>query len=72
MENTFNKMTAKKNIEDPIPKDLFDILACPLCRADLEYSKDKKALLCSDCGTKYQIENKIPILLSPKDRKRFR
>jgi len=72
MENTFNKMTAKKNIEDPIPKDLFDILACPLCRADLEYSKDKKALLCSDCGTKYPIENKIPILLSPKDRKRFR
>ena len=58
--------------EDPIPKDLFNILACPLCRADLEYTKDKKALVCSDCGTKYPIEDKIPILLSPKDRKRFK
>ena len=58
--------------EDPIPKDLFDILACPLCRADLEYTKDKKGLVCSDCGVKYPIQDNIPILLSPKDRKRFK
>jgi uncharacterized protein len=66
-------MTKKmKEIEDPIPKDLFKILACPLCKADLEYTNGKKALECSDCGTKYPIEGKIPILLSPKDRKRFK
>ena len=65
-------MPGNKNIEDPIPKDLFDILACPLCRADLEYTDGKKSLVCSDCGTRYPIEGSIPILLSPKDRKRFK
>ena len=58
--------------EDPIPKDLFDILACPLCRADLEYTKDKKNLVCSSCGVKYPIEGNVPVLLTPKDRKRFK
>ena len=58
--------------EDQIPKDLFDILACPLCRADLEYTKDKKNLLCSNCGTKYPIEGNVPVLLTPKDRERFK
>ena len=61
-------MPDKKNIQDPIPKDLFEILACPLCRADLEYTKDKKSLICSDCGSKYPIEGNIPILLPPKKR----
>ena len=53
----------KKNIEEPIPKDLFDILACPLCKADLEYTKDKKGLLCSKCGEEYPIKEGIPELL---------
>ena len=62
----------QKVIEDPIPKDLFDILACPLCRAELEYSKNRGSLVCSGCGTKYPIEGNIPILLTPKDRKKFK
>ena len=64
--------TNEKIVEDPIPKDLFDILACPLCRADLEYTKGKKGLVCSNCGENYPIEDNIPILLSSKDRKRFK
>ena len=59
----------KKNVEDPIPKDLFDILACPLCRADLEYTKDKKGLVCSGCGARYPIEDGIPNLIPPKPKK---
>ncbi len=58
--------TKQKSVGDPIPKDLFDILACPLCKADLEYTKDKKGLVCSGCGAKYPIENGIPNLLPPK------
>ena len=54
--------------ENPIPKELFDILACPLCRADLEYAKGKKALVCSECGEKYPIEEGIPNLLPPKKK----
>ncbi len=65
-------MTKNKDILDPIPQELFDILACPLCRAELEYTKGKKGLVCSDCGTEYPIKDNVPILLSPKDRKRFR
>ena len=64
--------TDEKIAEDPIPKDLFDILACPLCRADLEYTKGKKGLACSNCGEKYPIEGNIPVLLTSKDRKRFK
>jgi len=53
----------QKSVEEPIPKDLFDILACPLCKADLEYTKDKKGLACSGCGEKYPIKEGIPVLL---------
>ena len=56
----------KTEIEDPIPKDLFDILACPLCKADLEYTRDKKGLACSKCGEKYPIKEGVPVLLPPK------
>ena len=65
-------MTKNQKIEEekePIPKDLFAILACPLCNADLEYTKDKKGLVCVKCGEKYPIQKGIPILLLPKDRK---
>ena len=58
-----------KEIEDQIPKDLFDILACPLCRADLEYTIDKKSLVCSGCGAKYPIEDGIPNLIPKKPKK---
>jgi len=54
--------------KEPIPKDIFDILACPLCKADLEYTKDKKCLVCSKCSSKYPIEEGVPILLPPKSQ----
>ncbi len=59
----------QKKAEEPIPKELFDILACPLCRADLEYTKDKKGLVCSGCGARYPIEDGIPNLIPPKSKK---
>ena len=49
--------------KEPIPKELFDILACPLCRGDLEYTKDKKGLLCSGCGALFPIKEGIPVLM---------
>ncbi len=54
-------------MKDPIPKDLFDILACPVCKADLVYNKDKTGLVCTKCKQKYEIKEGIPILLPPED-----
>ena len=56
-------------MKEPIPKELFDILACPICRADLHYTKDKKGLLCVKCSKKYPIKEGIPVLLSEKAEK---
>jgi len=46
-----------------IKKELFDILACPVCRGDLEYNPDKTKLLCKKCGKVYDIKDGIPVLL---------
>ena len=48
---------------EPIPKELFDILACPLCKADLNYNKNKTGLICSKCKAEYPIKEGIPVLL---------
>jgi uncharacterized protein YbaR (Trm112 family) len=52
--------------KDPLPKELYDILACPVDKADLRYTKDKKGLKCSKCGYVYPIKEGIPILLPPE------
>jgi len=54
---------------DPIPEDLFNILACPICRADLRYTKDKKGLVCVKEGHEYPIRQGIPILLPQEAKK---
>ena len=55
-------------VVEPIPKDIFDILACPLCRADLRYDKDKKNLICIKCDSSYPIKGGIPILMTQKGK----
>ena len=57
-----------KMVKDPIPKDLFDILACPICKSDLRYNKDKTGLVCVKCNKKYPIKKGIPILLPGKEK----
>jgi len=56
-------------MKDTIPKEIFDILACPLCRADLAYTKNRKDLVCSKCKRKYPIKEGVPILLPEKSIK---
>lgn len=55
--------------KDPIPKELFDILACPLDKADLKYNKDKTSLVCTKCKAEYPIKDGIPIMLPPEEQK---
>lgn len=44
-----------------IPKELLDILACPICKGDVELRNEK--IVCLVCGRKYPIRNDIPIML---------
>ncbi|MFH1210846.1 MAG: Trm112 family protein [archaeon] len=53
-------------MKDPLSEELFRILACPVCKADLKYGKEKKTLVCTKCKQEYEIRDGIPILLPPK------
>jgi hypothetical protein len=48
-------------IHPMIPKELLDILACPVCKGDVELRGEK--IVCLECGLKYPIRNDIPIML---------
>ena len=57
-------------------KDLMHILACPMCKGELELRIDEEeddevvrgALLCGACNESYPIEDSIPNLLPPQLR----
>ena len=58
-------------------KDLMDILACPMCKGDLELAVDeeegdeviKGSLSCAKCDERYPIDDGIPNLLPPDLRR---
>ena len=55
-------------------KELVNILACPVCKGELELTVDKEneaevvagALYCARCDVRYPIEDTIPNLLPPE------
>ncbi len=59
-------------------KSLLDILACPVCKGDLEIevieeSQDeiiKGELICKECGERYPVEDGIPNMLPPELREK--
>tara|TARA_Y100000310_G_C20451328_1_gene700883 strand:- start:571 stop:747 length:177 start_codon:yes stop_codon:yes gene_type:complete len=55
--------------KEPIPKELFDILACPVCKADLTYNEGKTGLVCTKCKAEYPIKEGIPVLLPDDEQK---
>ncbi len=44
-----------------IDKELLNILACPVCKGDVELRNDK--IICLKCGKKYPIKDGIPVML---------
>ncbi len=58
-------------------KDLMEILACPVCKGELELKVAEEdggevvtgALLCAACDESYPIEDTIPNLLPPELRR---
>jgi len=57
-------------------KELMDILACPVCKGELELSVEEEkeqevvtgSLYCSRCNVRYPIVETIPNLLPPDQR----
>ena len=47
---------------ETISKEMLDILACPVCKGDLE---QKNGLFCKKCNHTYQIKDGIPVLMPP-------
>ncbi len=54
-------------------RNLLEILACPLCKSDLELEVKEEneeeiisgKLICKNCGVEYPIEDGIPNMLPP-------
>jgi hypothetical protein len=44
-----------------IDKELLEILACPLCKAEVRLENDK--IVCTKCGRRYPVKDDIPVML---------
>jgi uncharacterized protein YbaR (Trm112 family) len=42
---------------------LLQILVCPACRSPLEFKERRKVLICTECATRYEVRDGIPIML---------
>jgi uncharacterized protein YbaR (Trm112 family) len=52
--------------KEVISKDLLDILACPVCKTDvelMEYKTGEHGLKCAKCKKVYPIKDGIPVML---------
>ena len=48
--------------KEELPKKLGRILACPICKAKLNYSRLNQKLTCTVCKTCFDVEKGIPIM----------
>lgn len=46
-----------------VDDELLKILACPACKGDIEYLKDREVLKCIKCKRCYPVKNNIPVML---------
>jgi uncharacterized protein YbaR (Trm112 family) len=46
-----------------IDQRILNILACPLCKADIKLTSDEKGLKCIKCHRVYPIREDIPVML---------
>jgi uncharacterized protein YbaR (Trm112 family) len=47
----------------PIPKELLDILVCPVCKAPVKLLADGSGLKCGSCRRVYPVRDDIPVML---------
>lgn len=51
-----------------IPKELLDILVCPICKTPVKLNADDSGLKCETCGRVYPVRDEIPVML-PEEAK---
>ena len=49
-------------------KNLLEILACPLCKGEVRYDKDKQELVCKFDGLAFPVRDNIPVMLETEAR----
>ena len=77
MRAAYNAFDSLRLEEYPMRKDLMDILACPMCKGELELTVDQEegdevvrgSLFCAKCNERYPIDDGIPNLLPPDLRR---
>jgi uncharacterized protein len=47
----------------PIPKDLLEILVCPVCKTTVKLLTDGSGLKCGACRRVYPVRDDIPVML---------
>lgn len=53
-------------MQKELSQELLDVLACPACKADVNYLRKQNKLVCVKCKRQYKIEDGIPIMLLEK------
>lgn len=46
-----------------IDAELLEILACPDCKAKIEYIETESVIVCTGCGLRYPVRDDIPVML---------
>lgn len=49
-------------------RKLLEILACPLCKSELEYDKTKQELICKNDAIAFPVREGIPVMLETEAR----
>ncbi|WP_457600232.1 Trm112 family protein [Hydrogenivirga sp.] len=51
-----------------LDEKLLGVLACPVCKGELSYDREKDVLICNSCGVYYEVKEGIPVLLPDSGR----
>ena len=51
-----------------LDKKLLEILACPICKGDLRYEKDKQELICLPDKLAFPVRDGVPVMLADEAR----
>jgi uncharacterized protein YbaR (Trm112 family) len=51
-----------------IPKELLEILVCPICKTSVTLTADNSGLKCETCKRVYPVRDDIPVML-PEEAK---